>query len=132
MFSAFLGGFLGASIAMHSAAAGIVSAIMNGVLGLMLLMLALVLLLWFAAYFVYYVVFPVWRFVVLPALLCFIAVICAPYYIPFILLPWCVRKLFGKAQEPLWHPFRGEFGRGSAFDGMTPNQRCEWVARHVR
>ena len=110
MFSAFLGGFLGASIAMHP---GFVVAFFNVIFGLMALLFG-VLMLWLVVgctvYYVgIYVGIPLWRFVILPAMVCFIAVIGAPFYVLFILAPWCLRRLFRTtpaAGDPLWHPLR--------------------------
>jgi len=58
---------------------------------------------------VYWTVCGAWRFVILPAMLCFIAVIGSPFFVIFILAPWCLRRLFRTklaAEDPLWHPLR--------------------------
>lgn len=54
---------------------------------------------------VYYAVYYAWSFVVLPAFLCFVVVIGSPFYVIFVLAPWCLRRLFGTtraADDPLW------------------------------
>lgn len=90
MFSAFFGGFLGASLAMHS---GIVAAIFQGIAIMMALAVA-VMVLWFLVLaIVDYVGIPLWRFIILPAMCCFVAVIGAPFYVLFVLPPWCLRRL---------------------------------------
>jgi hypothetical protein len=57
----------------------------------------------------------------------FIAVIGAPFYVLFILMPWCLRKLFLATEDPLWHPFQR-----SEFDGMSRAKRFEWATRYGR
>jgi hypothetical protein len=125
MFSAFIGGFLGASLAMHSS---VVAAIFSGIFGLLALLFGVMLLWFLVVAVVYYVGIPLWRFVILPAMFCFMAVIAAPFYIPFILVPWGLRRLFRTthaAGDPLWHPLRG-------LDDMPRDKRFEWANRYGR
>src|SRR3954464_6791325 len=86
MYSAFIGGFLGAGLAMHSGIAGILATIFDGIAILMALLFG-VMVLWF-------LVVAIGYYVVIPLLLCGMAVIAAPFYVPFILVPWCLRRLF--------------------------------------
>src|SRR5690349_1494450 len=115
MFPAFLGRSLGAIFALHPS---IVSVLFSGIPGIMLL--------WFLVIAaVYYIGIPLWRFVILPAIVVFVVAIGWPYYVIFILVPWCLRKLFLGTKDPLWHPFKR-----NEFDSMSREKRIEWAKRH--
>lgn len=124
MFTAFLGGFAGASLAMHPSA---VVAIFDGIAIVMAVLLGAMLLWFLVIAAVYYVGIPLWRFVILPVTLGFVAVIGWPFYVIFILVPWCLRRLFLARKDPLWHPFQR-----SEFDGMSREKRFEWASRYGR
>jgi hypothetical protein len=102
MLSAFFGGFLGASLVMHPS---IAATIINGILILMALLVVVPLLCFLVGATVYYL----WRFVIPPVAICFVAVIGGPFYVIFILAPWCLRRLSRTtpaADDLLWHPLR--------------------------
>lgn len=102
MFSAFVGAFAGASLALHP---GFAAAIFDGIAILMVLLVVVPVLCFLVGVTVYYL----WRFVIPPVAICFVAVIGGPFYVIFILAPWCLRRLSRTthaADDPLWHPLR--------------------------